>query len=123
GGSGNDRNLLLDKVSVACGPATSAVYSFELGTMGWTNISSPGVTSSTDGTRAFDGTNSLRFDINGSGDPAVSVAPTLSPATGATVTMRVFVPVGAPVAAISPYVLDANWIWSDGYTSSLTPGS
>jgi len=33
------------------------------------------------------------------------------------------VPAGAPVVAVAPYVLDGNWVWTDGYTSTLTPGS
>ena len=124
GGSGNDRNLLVDKVSVECGSASSSsVYDFESGVTGWTNIGSPGVLSSTDSTYAFDGSRSLRLDINGGGEPTVSVAPVSSPPAGATVTLQVYVPSGAPVAALSPYLLDSNWSWTDGYTSTVNKGT
>jgi hypothetical protein len=169
GGSGNDRNLHVDGVSVDCGESCSdqilnqdetdvdcggtscpacgtgqscevsgdcqsgscigsvcqaaPVYSFETGVMGWTHIGAPGTGSSSSSAQAYDGTMSLAFAINGSGQPTVSVAPASSPSGGTTITVRAFVPVTAPVVAVSPYVLDGNWTWTDGYTSGITKGS
>jgi hypothetical protein len=99
------------------------LYSFETGTTGWTNLGAPGTSSATSFATAYDGVKSLAFTINGSGDPAISVTPAASPPGGTTITARVFVPTNAPVIAVSPYVLDANWVWTDGYTAGVPKGS
>jgi hypothetical protein len=120
GGSGNDRNLHVDKVTVDC---QALIYSFESGVMGWTNVGAPGTSSASSTAQAFDGTKSLALNVDGAGQPTVSVAPLQSPAAGKTVSLRVYVPTAAPVIAVAPYVLDGTWAWSDGYSSAITKGS
>jgi Ca2+-binding RTX toxin-like protein len=124
GGSGNDRNLLVDKVLVDCdSQAVSFAYDFESGVMGWTNISSPGISSSVTTSQAFEGVQSLAFQVNGSGDPVISVMPVSPPTGGTLITLYVYVPTSAPIAAVSPYVLDQNWVWTDGYTGTFAKGN
>jgi hypothetical protein len=108
-------------VGDVCQPAP--IYSFETGVMGWTNIGLPGMGSATSSVNAYDGAQSLALSIDGSGQAAVSVTPVTSPSGGMTLTVRAFVPTSAPVIAVSPYVLDANWSWTDGYTGGITKGS
>jgi hypothetical protein len=103
--------------------ATAVIYNFESNVQGWTNIGAPGTTSATSTAQKYAGSRSLAFSINGNGTPAVSVAPATSPPVGTAISIRVFVPSSAPVTAVAPYVLDANWVWTDGYTTSFTKGT
>jgi hypothetical protein len=105
-----------------CGVELAAQYSFEHDNSGWANIAYPGTTSQSSSAVAFDGEAALRLNVSGYGNPLVAVLPSPAPPNGSTVTFRVFVPLGAPVVAISPYVQDLNWSWNDGYTGQVTKG-
>lgn len=67
----------------------------------------------------FNSAMSLRLDIDGGGDGRVWTEPSTSPPAGATVTFRVYVPSGAPVVAITPYVMDSNWRWTDSWNANV----
>lgn len=106
-----------------CATAASYRFDFENGVQGWTNISSPGQSSTTSSTVAFEGSSSLELNVNGMGDPLVAVMPPTSPQPDDVVEVRYYIPEGAPIYAVSPYLQDANWSWVDGYTSAITKGS
>jgi hypothetical protein len=71
--------------------------------------------------KAFVGFKSLQMDLNGTTASAgrAFTTPTTSPAAGQTVTFRVFIPSGAPVSAVQPYLADRNWVWAQTYNTNL----
>lgn len=83
-----------------------------------------GVASSTD--RAFAGTHSLKVSVSGTaaGTQRAIVAAPATPA-GAKVTFHVWVPSGAPLASIQPYVLQGaggGWTWTGSWTAGSSLG-
>jgi hypothetical protein len=108
-------------------PASDATdYNFEADTQGWTG-SAPvaGVSRST--SQKFAGASSLAVRINGSGSGLVSVA---NPAAKAsqTVTFHVYLPSGAAISSIQPYVLQGaagGWRWTGNWqpVSALKTGA
>ncbi|MES1183997.1 MAG: hypothetical protein ABUL60_09280 [Myxococcales bacterium] len=69
--------------------------------------------------RSYLGSSSLKVTLNGSGTGRVWTKPLVSPPPGATVSYRVYVPQGAPVTAIQPYVADKNFVWAQRYNTNL----
>lgn len=108
-------------------PATDATdYNFEADTQGWTG-SAPVVGVSRSTSQKFAGASSLAVRINGSGSALVSVA---NPAAKAsqTVTFRVYLPAGAAISSIQPYVLQGasgGWRWTGNWQpiSALKTGA
>lgn len=49
----------------------------------------------------------------------VYTEPHASPEPGSTVRLRVYIPSGAPVTAIQPYIMDQNWEWVDSWNPDL----
>lgn len=92
-------------------------YDFESGSEGW-NRSGPPITRVTvSGAQVVSGRESLALDVDGAGTALVSVSnPAVRP--GATVTFHVFVPAGAQLTFVQPYVqqgADANWLWTGNW--------
>ena len=56
-------------------------------------------------------------------DGRVWVGPTSAIQPGSMITFRVFVPDGAPVVAIQPYVADNNWVWDETWNTSFPQGA
>lgn len=82
---------------------------------------SGGAVLSSSADRSFAGTRSLKAAINGNGTFWATRSTPAIPA-GSTVTFRVWVPSGANLASIQPYVMSNNWTWYGNYRTyaSLT---
>ena len=108
-------------------PATdSSDYSFEANTQGWTRSGVPIASVARSTAQKYAGSASLAVNINGSGSASASVANPAAKA-GQTVTFRVFIPNGARLSSIQPFVLQGaagNWRWTGSYRalSSLKQG-
>jgi hypothetical protein len=102
---------------------TSSVFDFESGTQGWTGFNAPVNTATTTSSEAFDGLQSLTLVVNGNGQPEVWTAVGQTITGGTQITFRVFMPNGAPIYAVTPYVQDANWGWTDSWNFPVTLGS
>jgi hypothetical protein len=90
----------------------AAQYNFESGTQSFTGTTGLTVSSSTD--RAFAGTRSLKVSLS-VGSAANHYAKLSNPSglsAGKTVTFRIWVPSGANLAHVQPYVMDTNWSWT-----------
>jgi hypothetical protein len=109
-------------------PPSTAQYNFDTSAQGFISGGSPitSVARSTD--RAFAGSGSLKVTLGtASGDGSAKVANPAVPA-GATVTFRVWIPIGSKLTAIQPYVLQGaagGWAWTGSWraTSSLQTGT
>jgi PA14 domain len=105
----------------------AATYNFETSAQSWVSTGA-GVTAVARSTeRPFAGTGSLKVTLGTTGDGYVKVAnPSVPP--GATVTFQVWVPAGAQLSAVQPYVLQGasgGWAWTGSWraASSLQAGS
>jgi hypothetical protein len=108
---------------VCATPGTT--YTFEGGVQGWTNMDWPAISTTTASNPVYAGTRSLKVNVQstGAGAPRVWVVPGQSPAAGTTVTYRVYLPAGAPIYAVQPYVSDQNWTWASSWYGSPVTGS
>jgi len=101
-------------------PSFKVQYDFERGGE-WTGRD--GVVSAIARSRAhaFMGFKSMQLDLIGSSASAgrVWTAPVTSPPAGRTVSFRVFIPSGAPISAVQPYLADGNWVWAQSYNTNL----
>lgn len=62
----------------------------------------------------------LKINLTATGvEGFIYTEPVVSPEPGSTVKFRVYIPTGAPVTAVQPYVFDAIWQWSDSWYGSL----
>lgn len=102
----------------APGPTGPLQYDFERGGA-WDGQEGAVVSTSNSTDRAYVGFSSLRVDLDGSTEGRVWTVPTASLAAGTTVTYRVYIPSGAPIAAVQPYVADANDNWGHTYNANL----
>ena len=96
-----------------------AQYNFEGSSQGWTVNAAPAVSVTNSDTVAFAGTQALAVSTNGAAGTAwVMVASPSTPA-GKTVTFNIYVPSGAPVSSVQPYVQQSgNWTWTGNWQSS-----
>lgn len=99
-------------------PALQVQYNFERGGA-WTGLDGAVDGTSNTGAVAFLGFSSMQIDLDGASDGRVWTEPSTSPSPGATVLYRVYIPSGAPISAIQPYVMDANWAWTDSWNTNL----
>ncbi|RYZ09719.1 MAG: hypothetical protein EOO73_02220 [Myxococcales bacterium] len=99
-------------------PAAGLQYDFERGGT-WRGKEGVVTQAANSGEQWFLGASSLRVTINGSSSGRVYTKPLSSPPAGATVSYRVFIPGGAPVTAVQPYVADKNWVWAQSYNANL----
>ena len=107
--------------------ADASDYNFEGNAQGWARSGAPIASVARSTTRKYAGTASLAVNINGSGSAAAQVANPAAKA-GQKVTFRVFIPSGARISAIQPFVMQGaagNWRWTGTYKSlsSLTQGA
>ncbi|HEY5372214.1 MAG TPA: hypothetical protein VIK01_00945 [Polyangiaceae bacterium] len=107
-------------------PSDAARYNFETSAQGWVAAGAGfAVASSTD--RAFAGSHSLKVTLsNASSGYAKLISPPIP--AGATVTFRVWIPSGAAVASIQPYVMQGatgGWAWTGNWQAlaNLHPGA
>ena len=103
-------------------PAPTSIFDFEGGTSGVDQSSGSVSSVAISSAQAFDGVQSLAVNLNGSAAGQVWAIPTASPGPGTTVSVSVFIPPGAPVMAVSPYVMDQNWTWTDSWNDALPQG-
>jgi hypothetical protein len=102
-------------------------YDFESDIQGWSRSGAPIVALARSTAQRYSGVGALAVQINGSGSALASVAnPPV--AAGATVTFRIFIPSGARIASVQPYVLQGaagGWSWTGNWQamSSLRAGS
>lgn len=62
----------------------------------------------------------LKVNLTASGvDGFIYTEPYVSPEPGSIVKFRVYIPTGAPITAIQPYLFDANWQWVDSWNPNL----
>lgn len=100
-------------------PAFGAIrYDFERGGA-WTGHEGDVAYTVTETLLAYTGSGSLRIQLEGNSGGRVYTAPASSPPAGATVRYRVYIPSGAPITAVQPYVMDQNWVWSDSWNPNL----
>jgi hypothetical protein len=98
-------------------PADPAYYNFEGGTQGWTASGTPIARLSISGSQKYAGAASLAVSVNGSGRATTFVANPAARA-GQTVTFRVYIPSGARLASIQPFVQEGaagGWRWTGAY--------
>jgi hypothetical protein len=101
----------------------TAQYGFESGTQGWVATDQndalvPGQTIATT-SQKFAGTSALQVTLNiagGMNEYARYQSPPVAPLGGAVVTFHVWVPPGANLWAIQPYVMDKNFVWTGAWT-------
>lgn len=108
-------------------PTPPSGYDFESGVDGWTRSGAPivGLVRST--AQRSSGVSSLAVQISGSGSAMASVA-NPSVRAGAIVTFRIYIPTGARIASVQPYVLQGaagNWTWTGNWQpiASLRSGA
>ncbi|MFD2611611.1 glycoside hydrolase family 30 beta sandwich domain-containing protein [Paenibacillus gansuensis] len=102
----------------------TSVYNFENGTMHSFYGSAAAVTLSQSTTRAYSGTGSLKVSVNGSGTYKISKdSPAIT--AGKTITYRIWVPGGANLNYVMPFIMDYNYTWTSNWKaySSLTPNA
>lgn len=102
-------------------------YNFEANAQGWTRSGAPITSVGRTTAQKYAGAASLAVNISGSGTAYARVANPTAKA-GQTVTFRVFIPSGARLASIQPYVIEGaagNWRWTGTYKalSSLKQGA
>lgn len=110
------------------GSASTGGYDFEQGTDGWVRSGDSIASLSRSTTRAYTGTSSLRVKFNGTAGTQLVYVPTPSTSAGKVVTLRVWVPSGAKLTSVQPYVMQGSgggWAWTGTWRSisSLTAGS
>lgn len=94
-----------------------AVYNFESGVQGWTASGAPIARVSSSGSQKYAGAASLAVNVNGSGRATAFVANPAARA-GQTVTFLVYIPSGARLASIQPFVQEGaagGWRWTGAY--------
>jgi hypothetical protein len=99
-------------------PALGLQYNFERGG-NWAGHDGIVTGAANSSAQWFLGGSSLRVDINGSTDGRVFTTPAPAPPPGTTVSYHVFIPGGAPVVAVQPYVADNNFVWAQTYNANL----
>jgi hypothetical protein len=99
-------------------PAGSLQYDFERGGL-WRGRDGVVTQAFNSGSNWFLGASSLQVNINGNSSGRVFTTPTSSPPAGATVSYHVYIPGGAPITAVQPYVADKNWVWAQSYNTNL----
>jgi len=99
-------------------PATDATdYNFESDIQGWSSSGAPIVSLSRSTSVKYAGAASLAVRINGSGSAMASVANPAAKA-GQTVTFHIYLPQGAAISAVQPYVLQGaagGWQWTGNW--------
>jgi hypothetical protein len=103
--------------SPASAPQGYPRYDFEFGAEGWTRSGSPIAQVTLSGAQRVSGRQSLAIDVDGAGTAQVNVPnPPLRP--GATVTFHIFIPAGAQLSWVQPFVQQdqsANWQWTGNW--------
>lgn len=102
-----------------CGPMSDgAQFSFEADIQSWSEIDDAGTVMnglvSLSSTQAFSGNSSLQvmLTVPTTGAIYAYIAPPTSIPLGATLTFHVWLPPGASLSSIQPYIMDANYVWS-----------
>jgi hypothetical protein len=108
-------------------PPPSGAYDFESDSQGFVRSGAPIAALSRSTAQRHSGTSSLAVQVSGSGTATASVANPTARA-GATVTFRVFIPTGARIAWMQPYVQQGaagNWTWTGNFQTmaSLRAGA
>lgn len=106
---------ITDTVSITTATGDNTKVNFEDGTLQGFTTNSPATTFSVTNEKAFQGTKSLKWDAVGSTDGKVdavvnSSTPVLTP--GQTMTFRVWIPEGAPIKTLQPFVMPHDAAWS-----------
>jgi len=97
----------------------SSDYNFESSTQGWTRSGTPIVSVARSTTQKYAGASSLAVQFNGSGTANARVSNPAAKA-GQTVTFRIYLPTGARLTSIQPYVMQGasgNWKWTGSWKS------
>ena len=102
-------------------------YNFEANAQAWTRSGAPITSVARSTAQKYAGAASLAVKFNGSGSASAQVVNPAAKA-GQVVTFRVFIPTGARLSAIQPFVLQGaagNWRWTGTYKalSSLKQGA
>ncbi len=109
-------NSVTDTVTITSATGDNADVNFEDGELhGFTTNESTTTKLSVTSEKAFQGNKSLKWEAVGSKDGKVdaeinSSVPVLKP--GQTMTFRVWIPEGAPIKSIQPYVMPHNADWT-----------
>jgi len=105
--------------AITSGTTDTAQYNFESGSQGWTGGGGiiSGIATST--VQHYAGNQSLAVNFNSSssdvGSPTVG---NVAMAAGTTITFHIWIPSGAKISAIQPFVQDHNWNWIGNYVAS-----
>lgn len=116
---------LTKTITVESATGDSSKFGFEDGTLQGFSTQGTATSVATNTTEmAFKGGNSVKWDITGVADgnadfkidgPAIIVP-------GTTVTYRIWIPSGAPISAIQPYIMPHTPDWADVYWNSAWRG-
>lgn len=98
-------------------PTDPTDYHFEADAQGWTASGSPIMSVTRSTTQKYAGASSLAVRINGTGTASAAVTNPAAKA-GQTVTYRVFIPTGARISWIQPFILQGaagGWTWTGNW--------
>jgi hypothetical protein len=104
--------------TICGGVSDGAQFSFETDAQGWSEIDNAGVVyggrTAVSEDRAFAGRSSLRATITLAANDIIYayVVPPASIVVGDVLTFRVWLPPGATLDSIQPYIMDADFVWS-----------
>lgn len=101
-------------------PADATDYNFEADAQGWERSGAPIASVSRSTAQKYAGASSLAVRISGSGSAMARVANPAAKA-GDTVTFRIFIPNGARLASIQPFVLQGaagGWRWTGNWQAA-----
>jgi hypothetical protein len=102
------------------GSTDGAQYNFEGSTQGWTVSGAPATGIASSGVTTFAGAQALAVTANGSAGTAWTQVSTPSTPAGKVVTFHFYIPNGAPISSVQPYVQQnssANYAWTGAWTS------
>ncbi|WP_256217649.1 cadherin-like beta sandwich domain-containing protein [Paenibacillus sp. OV219] len=104
----------------------TALFNFENGSQSFTGTGGAALSASSE--QAYAGAQSLKMSVNVTGASTSPFAKLSNPAglaAGSTYEFHIWVPSGANIAGIQPYMMDKNWSWTGALVSysSLTKDS
>ncbi|SFT16081.1 cadherin-like beta sandwich domain-containing protein [Paenibacillus sp. BC26] len=106
--------LLIVPVS-ADAAADTAQFNFETNTQGFTGTAGSTVAVSSE--KAYQGNQSLKMTLNvtGSQGPFARLSSPAGLTAGSTYEFQVWVPSGASIAGVQPYMMDSTWSWTGNF--------
>ncbi|SDX46666.1 cadherin-like beta sandwich domain-containing protein [Paenibacillus sp. CF384] len=104
--------VLPASVNAAADPAQ---FNFETNTQGFTGTA--GATLAVTTEKAYQGNQSMKMTLNvtGSAGPFAKLSSPAGLTAGSTYEFHIWVPSGASIAGVQPYMMDSTWSWTGNY--------